>query len=158
MKGYVREAQYCDIPLLVADLRPSDLAEIKAASRIPVDETLKFGIDEGLCEVACLPNGVPTAIWGVVPTVFNPDLGLIWMVATDQFKHLHRQFLRECREGVERIGRGYKAVFNYTDARNTVHHRWLKWSGFTIIKEHPNFGVEGRPFYEFVRPMERHHV
>lgn len=152
-KGYVRKADLQDVPKIVADLRPADRAELKAASPYPLGETLKFGVTHGVCEVACLPDGTPVAIWGTTPTQ-DPDLGLVWMVATTRFSVLHRQFLRECRRGIDRIGRDYKALYNYTDARNTVHHRWLKWCGFTIIKEHPEFGVEGRPFYEFVRIME----
>ena len=152
-KGYVRIADLSDVPLIVADLRPADLAELKAASAYPLGTTLRFGVNYGYAEVACLSDGTPVALYGAAPTA-NPDLGLVWMVATNRFSSLHRQFLRECRERIERVGQGYKALFNYTDARNTVHHRWLKWCGFSIIKEHPNFGVGGRPFYEFVRLME----
>lgn len=154
-KGFVRNARYEDVPSLVDDLRAADLAEIQAASHRPPMEVLATGIDLGPTEVACLPNGTPAAIYGVAPTGFNPDLGIVWMVATNGFCQLHRQFLRECRQHIQRIGQNYKAIYNYTDARNKVHHRWLKWAGFHIIKEHPKFGVEGRPFYEFVRLMER---
>lgn len=152
-QGYVRLADLSDVPLIVADLRPADRAELLAASPYPLGDTLRYGVTFGYCEAACLPDGSPVALWGTTPTQ-DPDLGLVWMVATNRFSSLHRQFLRGCRWGLQRVGHGYKALYNYTDARNTVHHRWLKWCGFTIIKEHPNFGVEGRPFYEFVRLME----
>lgn len=153
IKGYVRAADLSDVSPIVADLRTADIEELRAASAHPLGDTLRYGVNHGYSEVACLPNGTPVAIYGVTPTG-NPDLGLVWMVATNGFSTLHRQFLRECREAIHRIGNGYKALYNYTDARNTVHHRWLRWCGFTIIKEHPNFGVEGRSFYEFVRLME----
>jgi hypothetical protein len=32
-----------------------------------------------------------------------------------------------------------------------VHIRWLKWMGCTFIKRHSTYGVEQRPFLEFVR-------
>jgi hypothetical protein len=32
-----------------------------------------------------------------------------------------------------------------------VHIKWLRWMGFTFIASHPNFGTEGRLFYEFAR-------
>jgi len=154
-KGYVRNASHDDIQSLVDDLRPADIAEIQAGSRLPPYEAIAHGLDYGVAEVACLPDGTPSAVYGVVPTGFNPDLGIVWMLATNRFCGLHRQFLRECKGHIQRIGQNYKAIYNYTDARNKVHHRWLKWAGFHIIKEHPKFGVEGRPFYEFVRLMER---
>lgn len=106
--------------------------------------------------MACMPNGLPAAIFGIVPTL--PGVGLIWMVATNQFHRLHRQFLRECREGILEYGRGYKVLYNFTDARNEVHHRWIKWAGFTFLQRHEHMGVEKRPFYEFARIMEKTHV
>jgi len=151
-KGYVRPARWEDVPILADDLREADTAEIKALSGSDPREAISTGVRAGPSFVACLPNEVPVAIYGVVP--MSPDLGAVWMLATNQFHHLHRQFLRESRERIEELGRGYRLLMNVTDARNTVHHRWIKWAGFTIIKRHEALGVEKRPFLEFVRIME----
>lgn len=151
-KGYVREATMADIEILAVNLREADVAEIKASSGSDPRGALMRGITTGVTRVACLPNGIPAAIFGVVP--MGQDTGAIWMVATKQFKKLHRQFLRECREELEDISAPYRLIFNYTDARNTVHHRWIKWMGFTIIKKHEQFGHEGRAFLEFVKITE----
>ncbi|WP_217363646.1 hypothetical protein, partial [Marinobacterium sp. xm-v-242] len=78
--------------------------------------------------------------------------------ASNDIKAVHRQFLRESREQIKRLCEGYRLVFNFTDARNHVHHRWIKWSGFSIIKKHENFGVEQRPFLEFTRIVETQDV
>lgn len=148
-KGYVREANMADIEILAVNLREADVAEIKASSGSDPRGALVRGIAAGVTRVACLPNGIPAAIFGVVPV--GQDTGAIWMVATKQFKNLHRQFLRECRGELEDLTANYRLIFNYTDARNTVHHRWIKWMGFTIIKRHETHGHEGRPFLEFVK-------
>jgi hypothetical protein len=98
----------------------------------------------------CDPDGIPIGICGVNDTEVN-GLASIWLMATpDLIKH-QRQFLRGCREGIDDVAKGYKCAFNYTDARNTVHHKWLKWCGFTFIKEHKNFGRNQERFYEFVK-------
>jgi len=76
------------------------------------------------------------------------------MVATNQFKSVQRQFLKECRGQLEDISKPYRLIFNFADARNSVHHRWIKWMGFTIIKRHEQFGHEGRAFLEFVKITE----
>lgn len=150
--GYVRPAEWSDIPILAGDLRPADIAEIKALSGNTPREAISRGLENGASYVACLPNDIPAAVFGVVP--MSPEVGGVWMTATNQFKHLHRQFLRESREGVSELGRGYRVLTNITDARNHVHHRWIKWAGFSIIKRHEHLGVEQRPFLEFVRIME----
>lgn len=154
LKGFIRQASLTDTVSIAKDLREADKAEIKAHSGIDPVVTLDHARRSGdRVRVVCLPNGVPAAIYGVNPTSVE-GLGSVWMVATNQFHLLHRQFLRECREEIEDLGQGYRALFNYTDARNTVHHRWIKWAGFTFIKRHERFGVEGRPFLEFVKIME----
>jgi hypothetical protein len=156
-EGYVRTARREDIPVLAENLREADVAEIKASSGKAPGDALYASLDlGGDTRVICLHDGTPVGIFGVVP--ITKDLGGIWMVATNQFKSVQRQFLRECRTGITDLCQGYKAVFNCTDARNTVHHRWIKWSGFTIIKRHESYGVEQRPFLEFVRISEGHHV
>jgi hypothetical protein len=60
-------------------------------------------------------------------------------------------FLRASRQIVEEWQRDFPRLHNYTDARNTVHHRWLRWLGFTFTARHETFGPLGLPFYEFVR-------
>lgn len=156
-KGFVRDATWADVPLLAADLRCADRAELKAFSGLSHHEAISEGLRAvehgGSARVACLPNGLPAAIFGVVPTPVE-GLGAVWMVATNGFQALHRQFLREGGQELQRLGSGYRALFNLTDARNHVHHRWLQWVGFTIIKRHEEYGREGRPFLEFVRIME----
>ena len=155
-KGYIRPARPEDVSVIASDMRSADIAEVKASTGFDPEKAISNGLKAGLAEVACLPDGTPVAIWGVVTVASG--VGGIWMLATNQFKLLHRQFLRECREGIERLGQDYQLLFNFTDARNTVHHRWIRWAGFTIIKRHEEFGVEKRPFLEFVRIMEKQNV
>lgn len=157
-KGYTRDAQASDIDVLARDLRDADKAEILAASGSTPAEALEVGLihaqsDLGVARVACLPDGTPVAIYGVASVA--PGLGAIWMVATNQFHKLHRQFLRECRSEIAEITSRFDLVYNYTDARNEVHHRWIKWAGFKIIKRHESFGVGKVPFLEFVLIPEK---
>jgi hypothetical protein len=156
IKGYVRNAQGADIATLATNLREADLAEIKAASGRTPEAALLTGLQGGTSKVACLPSGVPVAIFGIVPVA--PSVGAVWMVATKEFHLLHRQFLRECRGELDELSADYRLIFNFTDARNTVHHRWIKWMGFSIIKRHETWGHEGLPFLEFCKLTERHHV
>ena len=148
-EGYVRTARLEDVPSLAANLREADIAEIRASSGSKPEDALRVGVRRGVAKVACLPDGTPAAIFGVVPMPHQS--GAIWMVATNQFKSVQRQFLRECQGELEKIGADYRLLFNFTDARNHVHHRWIKWMGFTIIRRHETFGHEGRSFLEFCK-------
>jgi hypothetical protein len=47
--------------------------------------------------------------------------------------------------------RRFPLLHNFTDARNVVHHRWLRWLGFNFIARHERYGAAGLPFLEFVR-------
>ncbi len=158
MNGTVRKARLEDLSILADNLRPADLAEIQASSGSSPLLTLQVGLITGETNVVCLPCGLPVAIFGAIPLPTDETVGVIWMVATTRFKELHGQFLRESRYHVAALSKPYRLVFNYTDARNKVHHRWIKWAGFTIIKRHEKFGHEGLPFLEFVRITENSHV
>ena len=151
MTGYVRNSRKEDLDHLAENLRDADVQELHAQNGLTPKVALGLSLLLARkCKTICDPEGVPIGVFGVSDTNIV-GLGSIWMMATpDLLKH-QRQFLRECREGILEVSRGYSCVFNYTDARNTVHHRWLKWCGFTFIKEHENYGKNGEPFYEFVK-------
>ena len=91
-------------------------------------------------------------MWGVVDQ--GERLGRIWMLATDELvdnKPNSIQFLRQAKGWLTRTLEDYDVLYNYADARNAVHIKWLRWMGFTFIAERPNYGHEGRTFLEFVR-------
>jgi hypothetical protein len=73
---------------------------------------------------------------------------IVWMVASDKLAENKRVFLRKCRGETEALP--YKRLWCWSDARNTLHHKWLRWSGFkyagTIIA-----GPESRPFHHFIK-------
>jgi len=151
MTGYVRPTLEKDLGHLAENLRDEDVAELKASSGLEPYKGLEMGFRfSRRCNTMCLENGTPIGIYGVADAKYK-GLGSIWMLATPDLLKEQRQFLRECREGISEISQGYSCVFNYTDARNTVHHKWLKWCGFTFINEHKDFGKDGEPFYEFVK-------
>lgn len=157
MKGFVRDAIMADAAILAARLRTADVAEIKAMSGKEPLEAITNVIAQGeKVRVACLPDDTPVAIFGIER--MTDKVGAIWMVASQDFQKLHRQFLRECRSGIAEMAADYDLIYNFTDARNKVHHRWIKWAGFTIIKRHEKVGFEQRPFLEFVKITGGPHV
>jgi hypothetical protein len=155
-KGYVRTANSADIPIVAQDMRDADVAEVQAYSGHTPEQALENGLTYpgGTTRSLCLPTGVPVGMFGVVPTD-QPKVGVIWMLASKGITQIQRYFLRESRGEINGLIRGYDLVFNFTDARNTTHHRWIKWAGFTILKKHQNFGKEQLPFLEFACIVEK---
>ena len=79
------------------------------------------------------------------------SIGQVWLLASPRIEKLSIPFLRNSRIVTELFTKDHKLLFNYVDARNKLHIKWLKWCGFTFINKHEKFGIEKRPFYEFVR-------
>jgi len=148
---YVRETRQDDLEHLADNLRDADLDELHAQCDLEPLTTLKLAmVLAKRCMTVSDLKGTPLGIFGVNSTSIK-GLGAIWMMATpDLLKH-REQFMRECKDTIREVSQGYSCVFNYTDERNTVHHRWLKWCGFTFIKRHSDFGLDKQPFLEFVK-------
>lgn len=91
------------------------------------------------------------AIFGVAPVSGYPKLGQVWCVGSDLIEHHKREFLTLSREWLEAANRRYPVLGNVIDARNEVSLRWLQWMGFSLVGKIDRFGVEQRPFIEFVK-------
>lgn len=144
-----RPARYGDVLSVALRLRDADRAELRAASGLTPIEALElsYSLTENP-HVGVDDDDKPICIGGVVP---HGERGAIWLLATPDVERLRIPFLRASRGWVERLQRTYPLLTNAVDERNTVHIEWLKWLGFTFIRRHPEFGVERRPFLEFVR-------
>lgn len=90
-------------------------------------------------------------IFGVAPNPVDPLIGHPWMLASDLLEGIKKTFLKECRKYVDDLGQGFPLLMNCCDKRNVVHIKWLRWLGFSFIKEHPEYGVGRVPFLEFVK-------
>ena len=55
-------------------------------------------------------------------------------------------FLRHRRDVTDVLTKDYKILFNYVDAQNELHIKWLKWLDFTFINRHEKFGFRKDPF------------
>lgn len=146
-----RQADEVDCALLSSILRQADLDEIAAASgERPLVALCKGLWASEFCHAITEDDeNHPLAIFGIVRVESNPTIGLVWMLGSDLIKMHSIEFLRKSKEWVE--AQDYEILYNNIDARNTVHIKWLQWLGFTFIQELPNYGVEQRLFYQFVR-------
>ena len=145
----VRRPVLEDIEYLTNHLRTEDVREIEAHG-----STVREGLWDSLCNsvraFVVTYEERPVLIFGISED--NPP-GIkrcaVWMVGTPEVKRISRLFLRHSREWVAEIAQGYDLLWNVVDCRNSLHHRWLRWCGFTFLRMLP-VGPGSLPFYEFV--------
>lgn len=148
----VRSGLPRDIDRLSKRLRAADLQEIQAVT----GEDSRKALEQGMawsdpCLVVADPQDRSLALFGVVPDPGQADVGRVWLLGTDDLVSYSHAFLRNSRKWIEKLHERYPTLWNYVDARNEVHIRWLKWCGFTFLRRIEEYGVERRPFYEFER-------
>ena len=148
-KGW-RLATLEDVNDVVGRLRPQDEEECRAMYGVsPASFFNTLGFDPDNTYAIYNDKGLNVALAGVGP---RPDgSAMIWMIATPDLEKHALEFLRYSRIFIDEVGEPYDLLFNWVDARNEVHVKWLKFCGFTMIAYKEKFGAEGKPFYEFVR-------
>jgi len=151
--SYCRRSDIKDVRPVAFNMRQEDVSEVMAGcGQTPTDALLFCYFKSRPCMTIVGRSGNPIAMWGVVDQ--GDRLGRVWMLATDELvddKPNSIQFLRQARTWLARVMGDYDVLFNYVDARNVVHVKWLQWMGFTFIAKHSNYGHEGLTFLEFVR-------
>jgi hypothetical protein len=145
-----RNSLSTDPTKLAPKIRPEDIAEIAASSGSTPLQALEMGLTFSDDPKTITLDDEPVAMFGVCRSA-TPGIGWCWMLCSDEIEKHQVQFLRRGRELIREVNADYDLIGNFVDARNTVHIRWLRWLGFTFIKLHQDWGVERRPFYEFIR-------
>ena len=149
MIGSVRDSVLHDCYVIAENIREDDRREILAMSGGEPLEAMVAGFIHSDNPRTVLVGETPVAMFGSGEV--EPGVGAVWLLGTDGIHDISRQFLRESKHWLEQLHDKYEMLFNYVDERNTVHIKWLKWLGFKFINRHKQFGVENRPFFEFVR-------
>ncbi len=152
-KFHWRKSILSDVMTVAANMRQEDKEEILAYSgTLPKEQMFYCFFSSKPCMTMIGRKGNIMGMYGVVPC--SPKVGRIWMLGhksmTSDYKDV-RDFLRHSPMELQKFHCNYPLLYNYVDARNETHIKWIKWMGFSIIKKHATFGAEGRTFYEFVK-------
>jgi hypothetical protein len=92
-------------------------------------------------------EGRAIGMFGVAP--LEGDLGAIWLLASDDLPQIRWWFLKKTRPWVAHFMSKYPKLTNLVDSRNSVHLKWVKWAGFTIVGEVPDVGPDRVTFLQF---------
>ena len=148
----VRPATHSDAADVAPRLRMADLQEVSASLGEPPINVLEEGIAASdPCYAVTDKAGCVLALFGVVPQADNREVGRIWLLGSQELVADRFYFARNSRLWIDCLQQRYRVLWNWVDARNEVHIRWLEWCGFRLTAVDDAFGVEGRPFYEFQR-------
>lgn len=144
-KPYVREAHYEDCASLAPRLRAEDVLELHYATGKTPFNVLRESFELSPKCWAVIHKDKVIALFGVSHA---GNVGVPWMLASDELKDIKKSFLRECKDYVARMGEGHDLLTNYVWVGNTVHIQWLKWLGFTFL-DPVEFGIYKKPFMQF---------
>jgi len=155
MEYTVDKASMGDCLELAPNMRQSDIQEIWSSGRY----TPTSGLVESL-EVSGdhayslkLDNKV-VGMFGVAPCNKLSDMGIVWLMGTDNMTTNKRGFYKVSQKYLKRFLALYKTVFNYVDERNTSSSKWLESLGFRNLHREPKFGVDKVPFNLYVKDKE----
>lgn len=147
---HVRPARLTDANHLGLRLRSADLQEIQAVSgENPVFALSRSIKASAICYAIATPDDPCIALFGVIADVTPIGSASIWLLASPQLEIHAVAFLRKSHSWLEAFTNQYPILWNYVDARNVKHIRWLQWCGFNLAVHAEIYGVEQRPFYLF---------
>jgi hypothetical protein len=146
--AWVRAAAEVDVDFIARNMREADRMECAAHGKSPY-----LALSEGFqCSLPCFTGMVddrPVVMFGVVP--LGDGIGSIWLLGTDAITNeIPVAFLRWTKRLLPVLTEPFTLVCNAVDKRNVVHVKWLRWLGFTFIRE-VRLGPSDLPFYEFAR-------
>jgi len=154
-KVTAREAFLDDVRSLGPRLREADKREIVSRGEDP-ELALEASWESSTQRYAIIrSDGTCIGIFGVGPAhhmsqKFGMSVGCVWMLGSNDLRHVRYSFLRQSREWVETLSKNYSVLWNWVDARNALHLKWLEWLGFKIIGTAP-IGKSGELFHQFIK-------
>lgn len=144
----VRDPHDKDIIELSVTMRQEDKDEVWHLARLTPLDALRMSINDCEFNRAVLLDGQVVFMYGVGNA--GNGVGVPWMLASPLLSKVRKQFIRECREGLEEMSQGYKILRNVAWSKNDEHIRWLTWLGFQFNPAVP-MGPDGELYHEFYK-------
>lgn len=148
---YLRPSVSEDVEFLANRLREEDIEEVFASNNRPFD-ALSHGLAVSTpCYTLVDRSGVPIGMMGITKGSYT-NSGIIWLLGTKGIEDNSMAFLRNSKPVLDQLftNTGYGLLYNYTYVKNELHHKWLRWLGFTFLRT-ITLPTTGKEFIEFVK-------
>lgn len=144
----VRKPTKEDVEYLIENIRTEDAAEIDALNGATIREVLEN--TEGLYDNSKTweADGRVVCIFGVTPVNGPMKVGVVWLLATNDFHKYTKKFALNCQQVLKEMINEYGYLFNYIHSENEESIEWLKWLGFKVLDPIP-LGHKGANFHKF---------
>jgi hypothetical protein len=147
-KGIViRTAIEGDIDAVSADIRREDAEEVRAEGDT-VRAALERSFGSSSLRFTALRDGVPVAIFGLVPDAIAGTHAVVWLLGAEGLRRIPKTFLRLSRGVIAHFLTLYPVLYNRVDARYAGTIRWLESCGASFQDPLP-VGAAGEPFRTF---------
>jgi hypothetical protein len=90
----------------------------------------------------------PMMLGGAQPQAHDPSIILTWLVVSHKCMAWALTFMKDYREDLEGFFGRWPKTECYSDSRNVVHHRWLRYLGYEEVEE-VLWGPYDLPFLHF---------
>lgn len=131
-KPFARASVPGDVAELAVTMREADRRELAVGGvALPFDALQRGFTYSTHPQTIVGTDGSPVAMYGVVP--LGHRVGSPWMLGSDGLEEISVPFLRASQGVVADMLRDFDYLHNEVWEGNTLHIRWLKWLGFTVL-------------------------
>lgn len=155
--GIVRPSRPSDVADFVPRLREADRQEVYSTTGLSPYLILSYAASSGETLSMVGDHGEVIGMFGCGPVHHMDCFGAIWLLISKTLEENRKyvfQFLRETPWWINHFHETYPVLYNYVDARNELHLRWVKWMGFQEIRRIDRWGYEGRPYVKIIKVKE----
>lgn len=127
-----------DIHYVAEHMVNYEVAELAALGKLPLPALLHGVKVSTECFTVC-NNGVPFAIFGIVPDSILGDRACVWCLVTHRLAHNKRAVAFYAPRIIRDFTTRYPVLYNRIHEDNTISMKWLKRLGFTFGNKINNF-------------------
>lgn len=147
-----------DFSAIAAALRKEDAHEISmAAGRVPIATRLRENVELSTVSYVATSGDQSVILGGIA---VRQNFAAVWAVGTPLVSRHIRDIAAQTKPMIASWFEMFPEVLlmgNFSLASNTLHHRWLKWAGATMLPEIP-LGPSGAYYVPFYFAREGYHV
>lgn len=133
-------------------MREQDKAEYRALfGRDDYEAGLAYSIGDSLWAWVLSIDGVPLVLCGVAPYTYLGDVGVPWMVSTNEAVRHRHALMRRAPGYISRMLGAFPRLHNVVHVENSISRRWLAHMGFEFTR---SVAIRGEPFIVFRKTKE----